>query len=318
MKKRNLAVVLLSFGVLISLLLISNYVFAAQQTILSNATTGQAGVFQVYNISVQNIDPKLNLTQVNMTLTASSFSITSFNTSTNATVIPSATVLQFVNNSISLIKNGTTGYFWFNAMTTQIGVFNITVMTLDNNSVMNSTNISVTISDTIPPTISFVNQTPSNGATGLTSIPVNVSASDSGSGLNNVTIYLSNASGLVGGSPITNTSPIVGSFYYNFTSLGVGTYYLWAITFDNANNSASTSNLTLTTTNSTPICNPSWSCVAWGTCANSSQICTTMNDSNSCGVSYIGTTLNQTCTVAQTCVTNWKSTEWTPAGCGEY
>jgi hypothetical protein len=312
MKKRNLSVVLLSFGVLISLILISNYIFAAQQSISISNSTGQAGVFQIYNITVQNTDPKLNITQVNLTVSVSYLNITSFNTSTGATIIPSLTILQFVNNSISLIKNGTIGYFWLNAMTNQTGTFNITVTTLDNNSITNSTNLSVTVIDTIPPTISFVNQTPSGGSTGLTSIPVNVSASDSGSGLSNVTIYLSNSSGLIGGSPIVSTSS---PSYANFTGLLAGTYNLWAIAFDNAGNNASTSNYSLTTINSTTVaCVPNW-VNSTGSCVNGNQT-VTWSDSNNCNITTNQpATINQTCTSAPTCVTNWSCTDWTPAIC---
>ena len=292
------------------MLLIFNYVFAATTNGLDRYCSGQAGVFHDYTITLNNTDPKFNITQVNLSVVASFLNITSYGTNTSATITPSASNIQFSNTSISLIKSNTTGLFWFYATTNQTGAFNVTLSSLDNASVITNSTLTVTISDTIAPAISFVNQTPSDTSTGLTNIPVNVSASDSGSGVKNVTIYLSNSSGLVGGSPLVNTT----SFYYDFIGLTTGTYRLWATVFDNANNVATTSNLTLGVTTNSSSCTPNW-VNSTSTCTNSTQT-VTWSDSNSCNVTTgQPAATNQSCTAGSTCVTSWSCTDWSPAVC---
>jgi hypothetical protein len=313
MKKRNSGVIILSFVVLVSLIFFFNYVFAASQTVTIDTNVGEAGVFHNYTITVVNNDPRLNITQVSLALIniTAAFNATSFGSNISAilTNTSSPPALLYSNSSISLIRNGTSALFWFYAETSQTGVFTINVSTLDNNSVINSSILSVTINDTVVPTISFVNQTPSNTASGLTDIPVNVSASDSGSGLKNITIYLSNSSGLV--NLVTNTS----SFYYDFSGLSTGTYNLWASAFDNANNYAQTSNLTLGVTVNSSACTPNWNISSLSTCVNGTQI-KTWGDYNSCGVSTgQPAATNQSCTVNPTCVTSWTCTDWAPAVC---
>ena len=309
MKKRNLGVVILSFVCLASLVLFLNYVFAATQTVTIDTSTGEAGVFHNYTITLLNTDPKLNITQVNLTVSASFLNITSYgtNTTTNVpTIIGNS--LQFTNSSISLIKSNSSGLFWFYAATNQTGAISINVSSLDNNSAINISTLTVMINDTVAPTISFINQTPSDSASGLTNIPVNVSVSDSGSGIKNVTVYLSNSSGIVG--LVTNTT----SFYTDITGLATGTYRLWATVFDNANNNASTGNLTLGVVYNSTSCTPNW-VNSTGTCTNSTQS-VTWTDANNCNVTTgQPAETNQSCSVSPTCVTSWSCTDWTPAVC---
>lgn len=308
MEKRNLGVIILSFVVLASMIFFLNYAFAATQNVSIDTIQGEAGVFHNYTITLLNTDPKLNITQVNLTVVASFLNITSYGTNISATITPSVSAIQFSNTSI---KNGTSGLFWFNAMTNQTGTFNITVSSLDNNSAITNSQLTVMINDTVAPIISFVNQTASlDGTSGWTDIPVNVSASDSGSGLKNVTIYLSNSSGLVYGTPIVNTT----SFYTDFTGLLSGTYSLWAIAFDNANNFASTSNYTISITANSSSCSPNW-VNSTGTCTNGTQS-VTWSDSNYCNVTTgQPATTNQSCTASSACVTSWSCTDWSPTVC---
>jgi hypothetical protein len=310
MKKRNLGVVILSIVCLASLVLFLNYVFAASQTASINPTTGESGVYNNYTILVNNTDPRNNITQVNLTVsgTVSYFNIGSMGTNTTTNISNSSSALVFTNNSISLIKNGTVGLFWLYAMTNQTGIVNITISSLDNNSAIVSSVVTVTVNDTVKPTISFVNQTPTDTSTGLPNIPVNVTTSDSGSGIKNITVYLSNSSGLV--NSVTNTT----SFFYNFTGLSTATYYLWAIAFDNGNNNASTGNLTLGVVANSTSCNPNW-VNSTGTCTNSTQL-VTWSDSNNCNVTTgQPAAKNQSCSLNASCVTSWACTDWTPAVC---
>jgi hypothetical protein len=313
MKKRNLGIIILSFAVLASMIFFFNYVFAATQTVSIDTSQGEAGVFHNYTITLLNTDPKLNITQANLTVSASFLNITSYgtNTTTNTPTIIGSSI-EFTNSSISLIKSNSSGLFWFYATTNQTGVITINVSSLDNNSAITVSPLTITINDTQAPTINFVNQTASlDGTNGATNIPVNVSASDSGSGIKSITIYLSNSSGLVGGTPITNTT----SFYTDFTGLVTGTYRLWAIAFDNANNSASTSNYTIGVTFNSSSCTPNWNISTLSTCVNGTQL-KTFGDYNNCGVTTgQPAATNQSCTLNSTCVTSWSCTDWSPSVC---
>jgi hypothetical protein len=103
-----------------------------------------------------------------------------------------------------------------------------------NTSSTNSTNST----DTIAPQIQFVTNTPSNNShLSQNSIPVNVTASDSGSGLKNIIVYLYDSSrNLINIFGPVSYSP----FAVNMTDLNSGTYYINATAYDNAGNSNST------------------------------------------------------------------------------
>ncbi|MEM2822002.1 MAG: DUF2341 domain-containing protein [Candidatus Pacearchaeota archaeon] len=103
-----------------------------------------------------------------------------------------------------------------------------------------------TIADTIAPAIQFVPLTESSGSIiNRNYIQINVTASDSGIGLKNITIYLYNSTDLINSSNLT-TSPL----FVNFTGLAEGTYYFNATAYDNAENANSTEtrNVTLDVT----------------------------------------------------------------------
>ncbi|MEM5772357.1 MAG: hypothetical protein QXO65_02480, partial [Candidatus Aenigmatarchaeota archaeon] len=93
------------------------------------------------------------------------------------------------------------------------------------------------INDTIPPLIQFVSPTETNGSIIYRNyIQVNVTASDSGSGLKNITIYLYNSTGSLINSSNSTSSPL----FANFTNLPEGLYYFNATAYDIWNNSNAT------------------------------------------------------------------------------
>lgn len=316
MKKRSFVFALLVLSLAVFLF---NSISAQLMTAtLNNPTTyGQDNQFQIYNITVNNTNSPsgINFTVVNLTASLSFLSsIASFNTSTNATnssyIGTTTGTLTWTNNSVGgLIANGTVGYFWFNASVNQTGYFNITVTTLDTAGNTNSTNVTVLVNDTIAPAISFVPPTPPT-TINYSYIQVNVSASDFGTGLQNITIYLYNSTyGLLQSNSSTFTAGNYSSvFFINYTGIADGTYYFNATAFDNASNSNSTAlfGVTINTT-ATLSCNPHWT-VTWGSCVNGiqSQIWT---DSNNCGTT-VGepSSTNQTCVSNSGCVTNFNCT----------
>ncbi|MEM4714053.1 MAG: PGF-pre-PGF domain-containing protein [Candidatus Nanoarchaeia archaeon] len=90
------------------------------------------------------------------------------------------------------------------------------------------------IVDTIAPTIHFVSPTEISGSTiNRNYIQVNVTASDSGTSLKNITIYLYNSTGSLINSTNSTSSPL----FANFTGLAEGLYYFNATAYDNSNNS---------------------------------------------------------------------------------
>ncbi|MEM2954772.1 MAG: hypothetical protein QW625_02375, partial [Candidatus Nanoarchaeia archaeon] len=90
------------------------------------------------------------------------------------------------------------------------------------------------IVDTIAPTIHFVSPTETSGSIiNRNYIQVNVTASDSGTSLKNITIYLYNSTGSLINSTNSKSSPL----FANFTGLAEGLYYFNATAYDNSNNS---------------------------------------------------------------------------------
>ncbi|MBV6343644.1 hypothetical protein, partial [Candidatus Magnetobacterium casense] len=81
--------------------------------------------------------------------------------------------------------------------------------------------------DTVSPVIQFITPTPASGYRIPHWIPANVSAYDLHSGINNITIYLYNTTGLV-----LNYTSTSSPFYVNFTALPENIYYLNASTAD--------------------------------------------------------------------------------------
>ena len=101
-----------------------------------------------------------------------------------------------------------------------------------------------TIADTFPPLIQFVEPTEGNGSTiSRDYILVNVTASDSGTGLANISIYLYNSTSLINTTNST-TSPL----FANFSGLSEGAYYFNATAYDLAGNSNQTETRTLNIT----------------------------------------------------------------------
>ncbi len=103
--------------------------------------------------------------------------------------------------------------------------------------------------DSTAPSIQFVSPTPAdNSVIGGTSIPINVTASDSGSGLKNVTAYLYNSSGSLVRTDYSNSPSLL------FTSVGLsdGTYYLNATAYDNAGNSNNSGTRAITLDSANP------------------------------------------------------------------
>jgi hypothetical protein len=326
MKKRvSILFVLLATGIVFL-----NFASAAILNASITPNVGEVNNATLYNLTINNTDQSsgINFTQVNLTAPLDvANGIVSYGTSlngTNLSVLGTTSVTLAWNNSdpgYELIPNGTVGYVWFTIEVSSLQTFNITVSTLDDSPSqnINSTNVSITIQDTTPPTINFVN--PPNDQANLSEpyIPINITATDYN--LSTITIFLYNDTGLVS-SPSSTTSP----FFYNFTSLNNGTYRINATANDSSGNNVSTSLLTVRINTSLAIapCTPSWVCSSasyWGTCNASTNLstCTNLTDAKLCGDNTgKPASITKPCTPTSanaTCDLGYHCGDWTPTVC---
>jgi len=225
--------------------------FAAHTVLTSSGGTSynvNETLFYTYNISVNNTDPGViaNITQVNITI-PDSFLFQSGSNGTNAlvsiTFTNSSTVLSWTNSTGYLINGtGDRKYFWFNASAATPGDYNITVTSLNSTSTL-TTNISATVNDTtVPSAIIFV--APGyliNTNQSSTAIAINISVTDEGT-VDRINISLFNSTKDIINSSMSESGN--SSYFYNFTGLAEGTYYVNASVNDSYNNT----NYSLTST----------------------------------------------------------------------
>jgi len=268
--------------VFLSLLMIAS---AAHVITTSSGTTSfnfNEDVSNLYNISVNITDlgQNANVTQVNITLpNGFAFLTGSENTTANNySFVNTSSVLSWTNSSFFLL-NGTGGsvltFFRFNATMAAPGNYNITVTTINGTGAFSS-NISVIINDTTPPTVtSFiitfndgnvtsantVFMSPKNYDGKRDGIKVNITASEQV----NFSIDIINGSGSVISSPWTdnnaNDTIKPSACFWNATSTQCagGTnlsdgYYTFNVSMtDMAGNKASNTSKTIVVDNTAPI-----------------------------------------------------------------
>ncbi|MCX6748669.1 MAG: hypothetical protein NT076_03620, partial [Candidatus Pacearchaeota archaeon] len=107
-----------------------------------------------------------------------------------------------------------------------------------NDTLNNANSSSVTFYvDSVPPAINFTNPSETSGSfVNRNFIKINVTASDSGSGLKNITIRLYNSSRSLINSTNQTSSPL----FSNFTGLSDGRYFFNSTAYDNFGNANST------------------------------------------------------------------------------
>ncbi|MDE1849008.1 MAG: hypothetical protein KGH55_03170 [Nanoarchaeota archaeon] len=314
MKKRNFLLILFA-----CLLITQMHLFSAQLIISVTSLTNEAGQSSQINVSINNTNtaPLVNITQLNITLSPS------FNVSTSSgdsnifgSISQNYNNITINQSTGGVVPIGSLGFYWVNVTNPRsTGNFNVNVSVLDNNSVMSWSNFTFPISDTIAPSVNFVSPTPSSGSTINTSyLPVNLTASDFGSGLKNITVYLYNSSSVL----VQNSSGTSSPLFYNFTSLANGTYYINATAFDNAGNSNSTPTISMIVNFSISVsCTPNWS-TSWGNCINGTQT-QIVTDLNSCNVTTgQPTAQTQICndTTGGSCSeTGYNCTDYAPINC---
>jgi len=119
------------------------------------------------------------------------------------------------------------------------GLHNWSVQCLDSSGNSNTSTTSYFTVDTVAPSVTFVNSTnfPAPGNKSKHDIVVNISATDGGgSGINSITIYLYNSTGLRNMTVNSTSNPA----FVNFTGLSDGIYYINATANDTVGNLNST------------------------------------------------------------------------------
>ena len=132
-------------------------------------TTIEAGSQNIlFNLSIDNTNSTLNITQVNVTLPPGfSFTNNSNQTSSNLTHFQAGSFLVWSNQTPpGIIQNLTEIWFVFNSsVNTTPGTYNLTVTVLYTDDSTNSSILFLTLNDTTPPTnLTFPNPTPSNNS----------------------------------------------------------------------------------------------------------------------------------------------------------
>jgi hypothetical protein len=197
-------------------------------------------VGSVINISLNNSDVLVtsNISEINITIPSSfTFLASSNGTDSSTHTFTNTTTLLSWENS-GLVMNKTLQYFWFNVTAATPGVYNLTIVTTNSSSIIN-TNLTITINDITNPVISLIS-------------PVNLESSTT-SGYNftfNVTDInsITNCNLILDGNIINNLTSVNNTGgtngMYN-SSLGVATH-IWSVNCtDSSGNVANSSSFTL-------------------------------------------------------------------------
>ncbi len=244
------------FLVLLSLVLILNFIFASHTVTTSTGATSyniNEDTVYVFNVTINNTDvgSSANITQVNVTL-PSGFSFTADSNGTNAlnsqiVFSNTSSVLTWKNTTYHVINGSVNNtHFWFNISAATPGDYNITVTTLNTTGLYYfNSNISIHVNDTTRPSVIITNPAANGTNYSTSSFNFSLRLSDNinisscwftlTSGVNNYTMTV-NASKT--GANYTNESIADGTytskFYCNDTSNNLNGTELTTLTIDTA------------------------------------------------------------------------------------
>jgi len=235
---------------------LTSITFAAHIITTSTGTTSYSineTIMTTFNISVNNTDAgeASNITFVNITLPSQfTFNATTNGTSATKSVFTNiSNILSWTNTTGYIVNGSETIYFWFNAIVSTPGTYNITVETVNITGTY-PTNISVEVNDTTNPT-AFIGTKPINAYNSSSAnVTFDIKCNDTYA-TNNLVLY-GNWSGSGWHTNQTNASANNNS-YWNITVTGIadGTYKWTAYCNDSAGNSdwdAANRTLTVDTT----------------------------------------------------------------------
>ncbi len=260
--------------------------YAADLSSTVTPSTVESGTSnQQLNFTVDNTDSTYNITQVEITIPGGFVFITDSNSTSASNVLFSntSTVLTWDNITASgFIENVTVQYFLFNVtVPSGTGTFNFTVNISDTEYASNTTNVTITVSDTIDPTIDNV----STSTVGPTTATVIWDTNEN----SNSTVYYGTSQGAL--SSNTTDASQVTQHPVGLTGLSMKTTYYYNVSSCDAANNCNTSG----TYNFTTSCTESWSCGSWSMCYGL-QIRTCV-DSNGCGTTVNRPSESRACSV---------------------
>jgi len=210
-----------SFVISSSVFALSSFTFSVTPS-LTNVTANR-----LLNFTINNTDSSgANITELNITFPtdwsiASNYIQNSYNTTVSSSLINTVNIedntktFQWTNKTPEGFVNNTTAqYFWFNvSLKSPSGLFNFSITTLDTSGNENSTNVTIAVNGPYLKSPTHMKEF------GTTTVSFNCSAySDTGS-LQNISIYLWNASYNVTGSLFTDLY-----YIYNATKSGYNNY----------------------------------------------------------------------------------------------
>jgi len=208
---------------------------------------GQASATQTYILNetdITSITPDTTFPVVNLNLpnnnSLSNISAITFN-ATASDNVALANVSLYINGTLNQTNSSglnNSNYLFTLNLSNGTYSWNYQACDTSGNCIFSSNRtltINTSASDTISPYIQFISSTPANNSSlSQNYIPVNITSSDA-SGIQNITVRLYNSAGLID-TQISASS----QFFYNFTNLNSGTYYINATAMDNAGNVNST------------------------------------------------------------------------------
>jgi len=228
-----------------------NFSVSADSVYYFNATVydlaGNLNSTETRNVTVDKVNPNINFsTPIPAAGSIRTYGNIAINVTANDTYLKNVTIYLYNLSGLVNSSNSLTSplYINFTGLADNLYFYNATAYDLAEN--LNSTETRNVTIDRVPPTINFTNPTETSGIyVSRSNIVVNVTATDSVSGLKNITIYFYNSTDFV-----NSTNSSLSQFYFNLTGLPDEIYYFNSTAYDLAGNfnSTSTRNITLDTT----------------------------------------------------------------------
>ena len=251
--------------VLISFIFALVLIFAAEHRVLysgqspgtlnANETNIAEDTYYLFNITINNTfdGAAANITQVNITLVSSTFTVVSGSIGTdvsfayNFTNTSSGAVLSWhvanfepvnASNPGYVINYTSSRYFWFNATPSTPGYYNITIRSLnDSGATVNERNLSIKVNDTTAPSlIAYNSWSTVSGNYTQNYTYINISAFDNGV-IDSVVIRFYN---VTSDASLTNSTTSSGNVSLNFTGMEDGFYHVNATVNDTYGNQNTT------------------------------------------------------------------------------
>ena len=206
------------------------FVVAGAFTASVTPTSVNQSTTYLYNFTIANDAADVNITEVKITLPSGfSFVSGSYGSSVASTSFSNTSSILTWSKT-SLIENGSTEYFWFNATASTPGSYNFVVTINDTANITNTTDVAISVNDVLPPIINLVSPE-SSTITSQAAQTFTCNITDAG-GISNLTLYVWNSTASI----YTNTSQLSGtsnSTSWNYTLPYQDTFKWNCLGYDN-------------------------------------------------------------------------------------